>query len=104
MLKPQPVTRCPHEQIGFGLCLRNYGDSDQVHFGFTCTNSTLCGCAGCFFRHLPVYFVVLYAAYRERVGTLLQDALMTAAFVITLAGALFLRAALGLGQPFQGIH
>ena len=53
---------------------------------------------------LPVYFVVLYAAYRERVGTLLQDALMTAAFVITLAGALALRAALGFGQPFQGIH
>jgi O-antigen/teichoic acid export membrane protein len=53
---------------------------------------------------LPVYFVVLYAAYRERVGTLLQDALMTAAFVITLAGALGLRAALGFGQPFQGIH
>ena len=53
---------------------------------------------------LPVYFVVLYAAYRERVGTLLQDALMTVAFVMTLAGALVLRAALGFGQPFQGIH
>jgi O-antigen/teichoic acid export membrane protein len=52
---------------------------------------------------LPVYFVVLYAAYRERVGTLLQDALMTVAFVITLAGALALRVALGFGQPFQGI-
>ena len=53
---------------------------------------------------LPVYFVVLYAAYRQRVGTLLQDALMTVAFVMTLAGALALRAALGFGQPFQGIH
>ena len=53
---------------------------------------------------LPVYFVVLYQAYRERVGTLLQDALMTFAFVMTLAGALALRAALGFGQPFQGIH
>lgn len=53
---------------------------------------------------LPVYFVVLYAAYRERVGTLLQDVLMTVAFVMTLAGALTLRAALGFGQPFQGIH
>jgi O-antigen/teichoic acid export membrane protein len=53
---------------------------------------------------LPVYFVVQYAAHRERVGTLLQDALMTAAFVMTLAGALVLRAALGFGQPFQGIH
>lgn len=53
---------------------------------------------------LPVYFVVLYAAYCERVGTFLQDALMTVAFVGTLAGALALRAALGFGQPFQGIH
>ena len=53
---------------------------------------------------LPVYFVVLYAAYRERVGTLLQDALMTVAFVMTLPGALTLRAALGFGQPFQEIH
>jgi O-antigen/teichoic acid export membrane protein len=56
------------------------------------------------FGDLPVYFVVLYAAYRERVGTFLQDALMTAAFVVTLTGALVLRAALGFGQPFQGIH
>ena len=56
------------------------------------------------FGDLPVYFVVQYAAYRERVGTLLQDALMTVAFVMTLAGALALRAALGFGQPFQGIH
>jgi O-antigen/teichoic acid export membrane protein len=56
------------------------------------------------FGDLPVYFVVLYAAYRERVGTFLQDALMTVAFVTTLAGALVLRAALGFGQPFQGIH
>jgi O-antigen/teichoic acid export membrane protein len=53
---------------------------------------------------LPVYFVVLYAAYRERVGTLMQDILMTVAFAVTLTCALLLRAALGFGQPFQGIH
>ena len=53
---------------------------------------------------LPVYFVVQYAAYRERVGTLLQDGLMTIAFVAAVAGALALRAALGFGQPFHGIH
>jgi hypothetical protein len=53
---------------------------------------------------LPVYFAVQYAAYREKVGTLLQDALMTVAFVVTLAAALALRAALGFGQPFQGIQ
>ncbi len=53
---------------------------------------------------LPVYFVTLYAAYREKVGTLLQDALMTAAFIAMLVCALALRTALGFGQPFQGIH
>jgi O-antigen/teichoic acid export membrane protein len=53
---------------------------------------------------LPVYFVVLYAAYREKVGTFLQDALMTAAFVLTLSCMLLLRSALGFGQPFRGIH
>ncbi len=52
---------------------------------------------------LPVYFVVLYAAYREKVGTFLQDVLMTVAFVVTLACALALRFALGFGQPFSGI-
>ena len=56
------------------------------------------------FSDLPVYFVVLYAAYREKVGTLLQDALITLAFVVTLACGLALRAALGFGQPFQGFH
>jgi len=56
------------------------------------------------FGDLPVYFVVLYAAFREKVDTLLQDALMTVAFVMILAGALALRFALGFGQPFQGIH
>ena len=53
---------------------------------------------------LPVYFVVQYAAYRERLGTLLQDAWMTVAFIMTLICGLALRAALGFGQPFQGIH
>jgi O-antigen/teichoic acid export membrane protein len=53
---------------------------------------------------LPVYFVFLYAAYREHVGTALQDALATAAFLLTLAGSLTLRAALGFGQPFQMLH
>ena len=53
---------------------------------------------------LPVYFVVLYAAYREGLGTLLQDSLATGVFVMTLAGGLLLRLALGFGQPFQGIH
>jgi O-antigen/teichoic acid export membrane protein len=52
---------------------------------------------------LPIYFVVLYAAFRENVDTLLQDALMTVAFVVTLACALALRFAFGFGQPFSGI-
>jgi O-antigen/teichoic acid export membrane protein len=53
---------------------------------------------------LPVYFVVLYTAYREKVGTLLQDAWMTVAFLLILASALALRFALGFGEPFQTIH
>jgi O-antigen/teichoic acid export membrane protein len=53
---------------------------------------------------LPVYFVVLYTAYRENVGTFLQDAWMTVAFLFILASALALRFALGFGQPFQTIH
>jgi O-antigen/teichoic acid export membrane protein len=53
---------------------------------------------------LPVYFVVQYAAYREKVSTMLQDALMTAAFVAALVCGLLLRASLGFGQPFHGIH
>ena len=52
---------------------------------------------------LPVYFIVLYAAYRENVGTFLQDVLMTVAFVFTLACALALRFALGFGQPFSSV-
>jgi O-antigen/teichoic acid export membrane protein len=53
---------------------------------------------------LPVYFVVQYAAYREGVGTLFQDALTTCAFLVTLACALAFRFALGFSQPFPGIH
>jgi hypothetical protein len=56
------------------------------------------------FGDLPVYFVVQYSAYREKVGTLLQDLLMTVAFLVALAGALALRMALGFGLPFHGIH
>jgi O-antigen/teichoic acid export membrane protein len=53
---------------------------------------------------LPVYFVVQYAAQKEKIGTLLQDALMTGAFVAALVCGLLLRASLGFGQPFRGIH
>jgi O-antigen/teichoic acid export membrane protein len=53
---------------------------------------------------LPTYFVALYSAYREKVGTFLQDMLMTIGFAAALAGALALRVALGLGLPFHGIR
>lgn len=56
------------------------------------------------FGDLPVYFVVQYSAYREKIGTLMQDGLMTVAFLGALAGALALRVALGFGLPFHGIH
>jgi O-antigen/teichoic acid export membrane protein len=53
---------------------------------------------------LPIYFVVLYAAYREKVGTFLQDMLMTAGFIATLSGGLALRVALGFPLPFPHIR
>jgi hypothetical protein len=53
---------------------------------------------------LPVYFVVLYAAYRERVGTFLQDVLTTAGFLAGLAGGLALRVALGFPLPLPHIR
>jgi O-antigen/teichoic acid export membrane protein len=56
------------------------------------------------FGDLPVYLVVQYSACREKVGTLLQDGLMTVAFLVALAGALALRMALGFGLPFHGMH
>jgi O-antigen/teichoic acid export membrane protein len=49
---------------------------------------------------LPVYFVTLYSAYREGVGTLRQDILLTIGFICALALALALRHSLGFGFPF----
>lgn len=53
---------------------------------------------------LPVYFVVLYSAYREQVGTFLQDALMTLGFGLALTAALTLRHAMGFGLPIHIIR
>jgi len=47
---------------------------------------------------------VQYSAHREKVGTLLQDALVTVAFLVALVGALTLRIALGFGLPFHAIQ
>jgi O-antigen/teichoic acid export membrane protein len=52
---------------------------------------------------LPVYFVTAYGAYRERVSTFRQDALLTLAFAGCLVLAMAARAALGFGWPFAGI-
>lgn len=53
---------------------------------------------------LPVYFIVLYGSYREKIATLMQDILMTLAFVSALAAALALRRAMGFPWPLHGIH
>jgi O-antigen/teichoic acid export membrane protein len=53
---------------------------------------------------LPVYFVVLYAAYREKVGTFLQDLWMTVAFAAALAGGVALRFAMGYPIPLPHIR
>ena len=52
---------------------------------------------------LPMYIVNVYASYREGLGMLRQDGLMTLVFIGTLAAGLAIRHALGLGLPFPGI-
>jgi len=49
---------------------------------------------------LPVYFVNVYASYRQGVGMLRQDGVMTLFFVATLIAGLAIRHAFGLGLPF----
>jgi len=49
---------------------------------------------------LPMYFVNVYASYRQGVGMLQQDGLMTLAFLATLALGLAIRHAFGLSLPF----
>jgi len=53
---------------------------------------------------LPVYFVILYSAYREGIRTFAQDAWLTLAFAVCLTAALALRSTLGFGSPFAHIH
>lgn len=53
---------------------------------------------------VPVYFVILHASYREKIGMFTQDLLMTGAFGAVLAASLLLRITLGFGNPFRGIH
>jgi O-antigen/teichoic acid export membrane protein len=52
---------------------------------------------------LPMYIVNVYASYREGLGMLRQDALMTLLFIGTLAAGVAIRHAFGLGLPFPGI-
>jgi O-antigen/teichoic acid export membrane protein len=52
---------------------------------------------------LPMYFVNVYASYREGLGMLRQDGLMTLVFIGTLAAGFAIRHAFGLGLPFPGI-
>lgn len=49
---------------------------------------------------LPMYFVNVYASYKQGIGVLRQDALMTLVFLGTLAAGLSIRHAFGLGMPF----
>lgn len=52
---------------------------------------------------LPMYIVNVYASYREGLGMLGQDGLMTLVFVGTLALGFAIRHTFGLGLPFPGI-
>lgn len=49
---------------------------------------------------LPVYLVNVYASYRQGLGMLRQDLLMTLFFLATLTGGFAIRHAFGLGLPF----
>jgi O-antigen/teichoic acid export membrane protein len=49
---------------------------------------------------LPVYIVNVYASYRQGLGMLQQDALMTLFFLGTLTAGFAIRHAFGLGLPF----
>lgn len=59
--------------------------------------------AGVAISDLPMYIVNVYASYREGLGMLRQDGLMTLLFVGTLAVGFAIRHAFGLGLPFPGI-
>ncbi len=52
---------------------------------------------------LPMYIVNVYASYRQGLGMLRQDGLMTVVFLGTLAVGFAIRHAFGLGLPFPGI-
>lgn len=52
---------------------------------------------------LPMYIVNVYASYKQGLGMLRQDGLMTLVFVGTLVAGFSIRHALGLGFPFPGI-
>jgi O-antigen/teichoic acid export membrane protein len=52
---------------------------------------------------LPMYIVNVYASYREGLGMLRQDGLMTLFFAGTLALGFIIRHSFGLGLPFPGI-
>jgi O-antigen/teichoic acid export membrane protein len=52
---------------------------------------------------LPMYIVNVYASYREGLGMLRQDGLMTLVFIGTLTAGFAIRHAFGLGLPFLGI-
>jgi O-antigen/teichoic acid export membrane protein len=52
---------------------------------------------------LPMYVVNVYASYREGLGMLRQDGLMTLVFIGTLAAGFAIRHAFGLGLPFPGM-
>lgn len=52
---------------------------------------------------LPMYIVNVYASYKEGLGMLRQDGVMTLFFIATLAFGFALRHAFGLGLPFPGM-
>ncbi|MGG6294357.1 oligosaccharide flippase family protein [Leptolyngbya sp. AN02str] len=55
------------------------------------------------FSDLPMYFVVVYGLWKEKLNTAIQDIKATVLFLILLAASLGLREWLGFGSPFTGL-
>jgi O-antigen/teichoic acid export membrane protein len=53
--------------------------------------------------NVPIWFVVIYGLWREKILALRQDLLMTALFLAILSLVIAIRMSIGFGSPFDGL-
>jgi hypothetical protein len=53
--------------------------------------------------NIPIWFVVMYGLWREKLLALRQDLLMTALFLAILSLVIAIRISTGLGTPFDAL-